>query len=173
MQQTHYGERKGMRHVDRDEYSTVARNPIALISWATDKANIGGICRLAEAYLVERLYCLDSPGFAAVGTQKWQPISATKDLHAVVDVMHEAGFPIVALEITDESVDLRAAALPSPMCLLIGNEGTGVPDKILKKCDMAVTIPQFGLVGSLNVTMATAITLYEWSRQFDPRTIWS
>lgn len=173
MKQVRYGERKGMKRVDRDQYGSVARNPIAIISWATDKANIGGICRLAEAYLVERMYCLDSPGYAsAVGTFKWQPTSVTKDLHAVVDVMAQAGFPLVALEITDESHDLRDTILPSPMCLLVGNESTGVPNKALNKCDLAVIIPQFGLVGSLNVTMATAITLYEWSRQHVPRSIW-
>lgn len=173
VKQVRYGERKGMKRVDRDEYGTVSRNPIAILSWATDKANIGGICRLAEAYLVERLFCLDTPGFAAaVGTHKWQPTSATRDLHAVVETMRQGGFPIVALEITDVSVDLREARLPSPMCLLVGNEGTGVPTKALDRADMAITIPQFGMVGSLNVTMATAITLYEWSRQYDPRTVW-
>lgn len=51
------------------------------------------------------------------------------------------------------------------MCLVVGDEGAGVPPKALALCDMAVEIPMQGVVASLNVATATGMAIYEWARQ--------
>ena len=53
--------------------------------------------------------------------------------------------------------------------LLLGQELTGIPDSILALADQAVTIPQFGLVESLNVQTAAAVAVYEYLRQHGDR----
>jgi TrmH family RNA methyltransferase len=62
-----------------------------------------------------------------------------------------------------ESVD--RIDLTGPVALLIGNEGSGVPQPISAMADGAVTIPCPGPVESLNAAIATSILLYEASRQ--------
>ena len=157
---------KGMRRVDRSEYAQVERHPVRLVSWATDPANIGGLCRSSEAYLVDQMFGIKAPARAtSVGTDRWQPLSHGWDLaQAVIDAKDD-GYTIVALEQTDASTPLEQTVLPEKMCLLIGNEGSGLPKSAIAAADMAVEITQFGFVGSLNVVVATGIALYEWSRQ--------
>jgi len=161
--------RKGMKQVNRHEYGDIERNPIRVISWATDPANIGGIVRLSEAFLVEHLTVAKVPAKAtAVGSDKWQPITVgLEQLGAAIVAAQERGYTIVALEQTDEGSILgerHGRMIPRKLCLLLGNEGSGLPKSALAAADCAFEIRQFGLVGSLNVTVSAGIALYEWSR---------
>lgn len=165
MIQTRYAT-KGQPRVARDKIDGHGRNPIRVISWAHKTPNLGGIARLSEAFLVEHLAAFKDPAPApAVGTLRWQPHETTWDLAARANDARWDGYTLVALEQTDESVRLGSAPLPEKMCLLVGNEGSGLPQSVLDMADMAIEIEQFGVVGSLNVVTATAIALYEWSRQ--------
>ena len=49
--------------------------------------------------------------------------------------------------------------------IVIGNEGSGVSESVKKKCDFLVSIPMFGDIDSLNVSVATGILAYEAVRQ--------
>jgi 23S rRNA (guanosine2251-2'-O)-methyltransferase len=55
-----------------------------------------------------------------------------------------------------------------PMCLVLGNEITGVDDDVLALCDGALDIPMYGVKHSLNVSVAAGIALFEvvesWKR---------
>jgi TrmH family RNA methyltransferase len=57
------------------------------------------------------------------------------------------------------------ANLAAPSAILIGNEGSGVPDEIAAGAEGAITIPCPGAVESLNASVAAGILLYEASRQ--------
>lgn len=157
---------KGMRRIDRHQYALVERHPVRVVTWATAPENLGGMVRSSEAFLVERLYALKTPARAtAVGTDKWQPFIHGWEVAEAVDTARAEGYTIVALEQTSGSTFLDQTALPRRMCLLVGNEGSGLPKSALAAADMAVEIRQFGFVGSLNVVVATGIALYEWSGQ--------
>lgn len=172
MIQTHYLTKRANRRMSRAEYPSTIRNDIILCTWATDPANVGSITRLSEAYLVGAVHALKRPAsHTAVGTGKWQPVTVSPDFAATMHTARMGGYTIVALEQTDESISLHTAALPERMCLLIGNEGSGLPQSALDAADIAIEIPQYGMVGSLNVATATAIALYEWSRQHRDRAI--
>lgn len=165
MIQTSYTTRRALKRLTRENYPEAVRHSITICSWATDPANIGSITRLSEAYLVKDLYALKSPRVTDVGTRKWQPLEVTMDIKQRAAALSLQGWTLVALEQTDESVSMYEAVLPANMCLLVGNEGSGLPRSILDIAHMAVEIPQYGLVGSLNVATAVAIALYEWGRQ--------
>ncbi len=153
--------------IERDEYRLLERNLIRIIAWNTKDPNIMGMVRTAEALLVERVYMLRQPKrqSEAVGAHHWQPVTYTPDLLSEVERARQDGYSIVALEQTTGSVPLTKATLPKAMCLLVGNEGNGLSPAALAMADMAIEIPQFGFVGSLNVVTATSIALYEWVRQ--------
>lgn len=167
IQQKRHMTKAGLRRVDRNEYHDIERNPIRIVSWATDPANIGGLVRVSEAYLAERLYVTKTPSRAtAVGTAKWQPYTVgLAALGDAVGMAKDDGYTVIALEQTDVSYRLGTHIwLPMKMCLLVGNEGSGLPQSALNLADAGVEIPQFGFVGSLNVVVATGIALYEWAR---------
>ena len=55
--------------------------------------------------------------------------------------------------------------LTGPACIVIGSEGEGVSRWVRQNCDAAVSIPQKGMIQSLNASNAAAVLLYEAYRQ--------
>jgi tRNA (guanosine-2'-O-)-methyltransferase len=160
-------QQKYVREWTRDDYASLPRHSVRLVTWNASDPNLAGALRTAEAFRLEHVFMLRKPRTmaASVGVDRWQPHTYTHDLLAEVERAKVEGYTTVALEQTNASVPLTTAILPSRMCLVAGDEGGGVPPKALALCDMAVEIPQFGNVGSLNVVTATSIALYEWVRQ--------
>ena len=72
---------------------------------------------------------------------------------------------IFATHLGVESHSLYELDLTQPVALVFGNEHTGVTDECLGLCDGNFIIPQMGMVQSLNISVACAITLYEALRQ--------
>ena len=73
--------------------------------------------------------------------------------------------PLVAVEITTESENIFDSVLPAECAFVIGNEQNGISHELLEACQQAVHIPMFGHNGSMNVSHALAIALFEWRRQ--------
>jgi tRNA G18 (ribose-2'-O)-methylase SpoU len=73
--------------------------------------------------------------------------------------------PLLAIEITSSSKNLFSTEMPDNCSFVIGNERHGIPEKILSVCDQSIHIPIYGTNGSMNVTHALAIALFEWRRQ--------
>lgn len=158
---------KYVREWSRNEYATLPRHSVRLVTWNAKDPNLAGAIRTAEAFRIEHVYMLRHPKTMApaVGVEYWQPTTFTTDLVDAIKKAKDEGYIVVALEQTNASVNITQAILPQKMCLVAGDEGSGVPPKALALCDMAVVIPQYGNVGSLNVVTATSIALYEWCRQ--------
>lgn len=72
---------------------------------------------------------------------------------------------IVLLEQTHQSIPYQKLNVKSPVCLIVGNEITGVSEDILSLCDAAVEIEMVGLKNSLNVTVAFGIVAYHIRHQ--------
>jgi len=160
-------QQKYERPLSRDDYRQASRHSVRLVTWNAKEPNLAGAIRTAEAFMLDHVYMLRKPKCMSptVGTENWQPTTYTTNLLEAIQEAKRDGYTIVALEQTNASVRLTEAILPYRMCLVAGDEGEGVPPKALALCDMAVVIPQYGMVGSLNVVTATSIALYEWTRQ--------
>jgi tRNA G18 (ribose-2'-O)-methylase SpoU len=74
--------------------------------------------------------------------------------------------PLIAIELTAESSTLFDTRLADPCTFVVGSERHGVPAALLARCQSAVHIPMYGVNGSMNVTHALAIALFEWRRQW-------
>lgn len=68
--------------------------------------------------------------------------------------------PLVALEQSPSSTDLRDFKPPSEFVLVLGEEVDGVPAELLRKCEQTIEIPMRGSKESFNVSVAAAIALY-------------
>jgi len=64
-----------------------------------------------------------------------------------------------------EIKDYSRADYDVPLALVVGNEGEGLSQLIMQKSDFLVNIPMLGRIGSLNVSCASAVLMYEISRQ--------
>ncbi len=61
-------------------------------------------------------------------------------------------------------MDITKAALGPGSCILIGNEGSGLPQKVIEACSSAVVIPMAGRAQSLNAAAAAAVCIWEMTR---------
>jgi tRNA G18 (ribose-2'-O)-methylase SpoU len=136
-------------------------------------ANIGTMFRLCDAFRVERLYIC---GFnlvphkrklvtAAAGTIGWVPFESRDEAASVVHESRAAGYSIAVVELCESSIPPHEVNTDAPICLVVGAENAGVSPGILALADQRIEIPTDGIGGSINLTTAAAIVLYELSRR--------
>ena len=164
------------RTVSRDEYGSLPRYPLIICAaLVQNPANLGSLCRTAEAFRLQSLVLsevavAESHLFRnpAASTHLWQPMQgcSAAQLPAWIQQQQQGGYCIIALDANPQAQALSQFKFPPSSVLLLGQELTGIPNEILALADHAVTIPQFGLVESLNVQTATAIAIYEYMRQY-------
>jgi tRNA G18 (ribose-2'-O)-methylase SpoU len=91
-----------------------------------------------------------------------------KDPKEVVRQMKEKGIKVCALELTSKSFPYYKLKNDIfPLCLVIGNEITGVSQEVLDLCDFSIEIPQFGIKQSLNVAVAYGVMIFKLREIFD------
>jgi tRNA G18 (ribose-2'-O)-methylase SpoU len=93
-------------------------------------------------------------------------IEAHRTLPPVLSRLRSDGYRLVGLEQTTDSQNLHNYTFVRRTALVIGNERTGLTPELLAMLDDVVEIPVWGLPFSYNVATATAMTLYEYCRQF-------
>jgi tRNA (guanosine-2'-O-)-methyltransferase len=144
-----------------------------LLESVTQPFNVGSIMRTAAAFGVDRLWLAGNatppthPNArkTALGTERlvtWEPPVPAAD---AAKAAREAGFRVVAVELTGDAVPLHEAPLDGDVCLAVGGEDHGCSPALLDAADAVAYIPQIGRVGSLNVAVATAIALAEARRR--------
>ncbi|MDR3665597.1 MAG: RNA methyltransferase, partial [Ignavibacteriaceae bacterium] len=138
--------------------------------------NVGSIFRTSDGAMIEKLYlCGYTPhppkkeilktALGAIDSVPWEYAPNPKD---VILKLKEQGVRICALELTESSSEYYKLDDSSfPLCLVIGNEITGVSQDVLDLCDTSIEIPQYGIKQSLNVAVAYGIAIFELRKIFD------
>ncbi len=96
---------------------------------------------------------------------KWVPVIRHDDIAGCYAFLRDRGLQIVATALTDESVDLYDVDFTRPTAVVMGNEHRGLTAGAIAAADVTVRIPMSGMVESLNISVATAVTLFEAFRQ--------
>lgn len=132
--------------------------------------NVGSIFRTADAAGVEKIWLAGitgRPGTArskiektALGAEKSVPWEYRQSAVSIIRELKAKGYEIVFLEQMKESISYELFEPRPPVCLVLGNEITGVDDEMLSLCDRAIEIPMAGLKNSLNVTVAFGVAAY-------------
>lgn len=135
--------------------------------------NVGSILRSAAAYGLDHLWLtthVPEPddtkvGKTALGCQRYLTWSRVDDGKAAITVARSQGFTVVGLELTDDAVPIHELRSNHDVCLVVGHEDRGLAKDTLEACDTVAFLPIIGRVGSLNVSVATAIAMAEIRRQ--------
>lgn len=137
--------------------------------------NVGAAFRNADAFGIHKLYLsgyTPVPPRAeitktAIGAEEhvsWQQIEHPGQELRRLKSDH---YQIAGLEQTNRSVMLPDYHPESPkVCLILGNEVTGIDEELIPWLDTAVEIPQFGMKHSLNVSVACGVALYAFYEKF-------
>lgn len=138
--------------------------------------NVGAAFRSADAFGIDEILI---SGFTphpprpeisktAIGAEKhvdWQKLD---DIRSEIVKIKDNGYRLVGLEQTTESVLLPDYNLPhnQKICLVFGNEVTGLDEKLLPHIDDYVEIPQYGHKHSLNVSVTVGVALYAFLEKY-------
>ena len=138
-----------------------------------DPHNVSAVLRSCDAVGALRVHTVytseERPaGFArttSAGAAKWTEIVHHETVEACFAALRAEGFVVVATAIGAESVDLFRLDLTRPTALVFGNEMRGVSPEAQAGADVLAALPMMGMVESLNISVASAVTLYEALRQ--------
>ncbi len=100
-----------------------------------------------------------------MGSHKWVFLHRVEDAVKTLKGFKEKGFQIVATRLVGNSVHFREVDYTRPTVIVVGNELDGVSEEVASVADFNVVIPMYGMAQSLNVSVATAVLLYEAERQ--------
>ena len=90
-----------------------------------------------------------------------------KDKVKFLEKKKEEGYQVVVTHLDERAVSFREVDYTKPTLLVMGNEKEGVSSEILAEATDVIVIPMQGMVQSLNVSVATALILYEAQRQLE------
>lgn len=96
---------------------------------------------------------------------KWVRTHFHESIDSCYGALRARGFRILATALREETHDLYRVNLTDPVALVFGNEKRGVSDQGVDLADGTVGIPMQGMVESLNISVACAVSLYEAMRQ--------
>jgi tRNA (guanosine-2'-O-)-methyltransferase len=138
-----------------------------------DPHNISAVMRTAEAVGVQELYVLNTKiaKHEKFGTKssssaaKWLTIHQYENATDCFAAIRTKGFSIYTTHLANDSVSLYDMDFTKKIALVFGNEHSGVSDEIRALADGNFIIPQYGIIQSLNISVACAVSLYEAQRQ--------
>jgi 23S rRNA (guanosine2251-2'-O)-methyltransferase len=145
---------------------------LVILDGIEDPQNLGAIVRSAHALGAtgvvipqDRAASVTAAASkASAGAIEKARIARVVNLSRAIERIQKAGAWVAALEARGEK-PLWQADLTGPVALVVGSEGKGIRPLVRSHCDLSVTIPMGGGLGSLNASAAAAIALYEISRQ--------
>lgn len=145
---------------------------IVILDGITDVRNFGAIARTCECAGADAIIIPEhgsvSVGGDAVKTSAGAllhiPVCRERSAASAVRFLKDNGYTVVA---ASEKADINytMADYTVPVAIVMGAEDVGLSPEVMKLCDTFVSIPQFGHIGSLNVSVAAGVIIYEVVRQ--------
>ena len=143
-----------------------------ILDGVEDPHNLGACLRVADGMGVHAVIAPKDRAVGlnatvrkvASGAAETVPFISVTNLARTIRELKEAGVFVIGTTMDSESTLLNTK-LDGPIALVLGSEGDGIRRLTAENCDALVTIPMFGSVESLNVSVASGICLYEVRRQ--------
>jgi 23S rRNA (guanosine2251-2'-O)-methyltransferase len=137
-----------------------------------DPRNLGALIRTADAFGVHgvvipkhhQVGLTGAAGRAAMGALESVAVAREPNLVNALEILKKSGIWIYGAAASG-GVPPWNADLRGPLCLVLGSEGEGLRPLVSRTCDVLLTVPVQGRVGSLNVGAAGAALCYEIARQ--------
>ena len=138
-----------------------------------DPHNISAVMRTCDAVGVQEIYILNTkiPPHKKWGPKssssaaKWLTVQQYENAEECFSSLRNRYSSILTTYLSSDAIGLHQVDLTKSIALVFGNEHSGVSDEIRTMADGNFMIPQVGIIQSLNISVACAVTLYEAFRQ--------
>lgn len=154
------------------ENITNKENPfIVMLDHIEDPHNLGAIIRTCEAagvsgIIIPKDRCAtvnDTVVKTSAGALSHMDVCMVTNLAQTLRKLKENGFWIIGTDMIGD--DYSKLDYRGKICLVIGNEGSGLSNIVQKECDFLASIPMIGKINSLNASVATGIVVFEALKQ--------
>jgi len=161
-----------LQHLIPELYEAGSLPFMIVLDGITDVRNFGAIARTCECAGVDAIV-IPERGSVTVnadavktssGALHYIPVCREKSALEAVRYLKANGYKIVAVS-EKADINYTLTDYTVPVALVLGAEDTGISTDVLKECDTFVSIPMFGHISSLNVSVAGAVIMYEVVRQ--------
>jgi tRNA (guanosine-2'-O-)-methyltransferase len=138
-----------------------------------DPHNISAVMRSCDAVGIMEIYVLNTkiPRHTKWGERssssahKWLTVHQHSNISECLQELKKKYEKILTTHLSSDAVSLYEVDLTENVALVFGNEHDGVSEELRNLCDGNFIIPQVGMIRSLNISVACAVTLYEAFRQ--------
>jgi tRNA (guanosine-2'-O-)-methyltransferase len=138
-----------------------------------DPHNISAVMRTCDAVGIQDIYIITTkiPRHEKFGPKssssalKWLTIHQFDNLEACFEVLRKKYKKILTTHLSSDAVGLYEINFTESVALVFGNEHSGVTEECRNLADGNFIIPQMGIIQSLNISVACAVTIYEAMRQ--------
>tara|TARA_R110001592_G_scaffold127450_1_gene339241 strand:- start:64867 stop:65391 length:525 start_codon:yes stop_codon:yes gene_type:complete len=164
-----------LNRMTAEEYKESEKHPFSIaLDDIRSILNVGSVFRSADAFRCEKIYLgglspepvkeMRKTALGATDSVAWE---AMPDGLASLAALKADGYQIWAVEQTTNSIMLNdwQPNLEMKQIFVFGNEVSGVSDEVLRFCDGAIEIPQFGTKHSLNISVSAGIVLWDYMRK--------
>lgn len=118
-----------------------------------------------QAHAVTNLHAIDLKQRASSGSRKWISVKTHESLETAFGELRRNGFTIYCAHLDETAMDFRSVDYTVPTAIVLGTELEGVSPQAVAMADGCIMVPMFGMIQSLNVSVASALVLYEAQRQ--------
>jgi 23S rRNA (guanosine2251-2'-O)-methyltransferase len=156
-----------------DKVFSEGREPfLLLLDRVTDVRNFGAIARTAECAGIDAIVIAEKGNApisgdamkTSAGALNHVAVCREKDLKKTMQLLQNSGIRVIACTEKTEK-DIYDVNLAGPVALIMGSEEDGISDDLLRSADELAKIPLKGKIGSLNVSVAAGVAMYEVARQ--------
>ena len=138
-----------------------------------DPHNISAVMRTCDAVGIQEVFILNTkiPRHKKWGAKssssaaKWLTVHQFENTAECFSSLRKRYSKILTTHLSSDAIGLHEINMTEPIALVFGNEHSGVSDDIRALADGNFIIPQVGIIQSLNISVACAVTLYEAFRQ--------
>ena len=162
--------------VDFSQWMSVNRETslVLILDSITDPYNVGAILRSCDQFGVDLVVLPERRSLreplenevvarASAGASVWVPVAVVPNLVRVVEQLKGAGFWIYGAD--SGGIPAAQIQFSERSAIVMGSEGAGIARLLEEGCDATVSIPTWGRLDSLNVSVAAGVLLYEVRRQ--------
>ena len=132
--------------------------------------NVSAVIRTADATGIHKIHAvwpneMRTLSHTSAGARNWVDVETHDAIDEAITELKAQGMQVLVTNLSETAVDFRDIDYTKPTAIILGSEKVGASEQAKKLADQDIIVPMVGMVQSLNVSVASAVILYEAQRQ--------
>ncbi|EFJ42923.1 hypothetical protein VOLCADRAFT_109989 [Volvox carteri f. nagariensis] len=145
---------------------------LPIVEGLYDMGNLAAVCRTADALGYGAVHCINRGDVkykvsqrTAAGADKWLDVKMWDSTAECLAAVRSAGYQIITTHLSQSAITIEEVDWTRPTAFILGNEKFGVSEEAVAAADACAIIPMTGMVESFNISVASALIMYEARQQ--------